>query len=395
MIKKLSFLFLTAAFVLSACSTLEVTIDQTPTPVVNASDVATVVAATLTAEPIQVVATLPATEQPVVDLPTFSNVAFYRTSVKPANCGEEDQHIFPARILQVHSHWDYANMRAGLIIRREWYSNGTLWAKYEEPWDFAKYGAKGTIKDMPIYDFDAGLAPGNYELRLYIDGQPQFDAASPIGFVVDKDWSLEIVSPNGRSTAVISLPQKLTIRQTDGVKWDLAQAHEIQSLAWFADSQHIVYADTDRSRAQGCTTVGIRHKLWIIDAATSTQQQIGRDDQNLHNPLLSPNGQYITAMSGSGYGATCMVDLSLGLVFVELDNKLQQVRSLDLQDFAGIPAAAVGSFIYPVNNGIWKDNTHFETGLSWTCAPSNNPGGIYLFDLTAKRATRTGDLPKP
>ncbi len=379
MFKKLIFLFLTITIMLSACGTFEISIDPTPTPPPTA---------TQTVRPTTTPETKP-TATKTLNTPKFSNPAFYQTSLKPANCAPEYGDVFPARILQVHAQWDYANMRAGLTIRREWYSNGKLWARYDEPWNFVKYGADGIIHDVPIYDLDAGLEPGDYELRLYINEEPQFDPAEKIGFRVDEDWAMEVISPNGRLTGIISRPQKLMIRESNGTKWELVNAHNITSLAWFADSKHIVYSDSDRTLTKGCSDIDIRHTLWIVDAATSNQYQIGGTAENLHGPLLSPDEKYIAALSGSGYGDACLMDSKP--VFIELSG-LQRIRSFSLQDFTGIPTAVSGSSIYTVNRGIWQDATRFEIGLSWTCNP-NNPGGIYSFDLENKQATRIGDLP--
>lgn len=380
MVKKIMFLFLIACFSLSACSTLEIALDQTPTPTTQPTDVSPTSTPTL----------FPTASAPG---PTFSNFLFYRTNLRPANCGNTYQKIFPARILQVHARWDYANMHAGLTIRREWYNDGNLWARYDEPWDFVKYGAEGSIDDVPIFDFDKGLPPGDYELRLYINDQPQFTPESKVGFVVDKDWSLEMMSPNQQLTAIISMPVKIMIREASGTKWELVKAHEISSLAWFEDSKHILYADTDRSQVQGCAPMGIRYTLWVIDAATAQQRQFGSDNENLHAPLLSSDEKYIAALSGSGFGDACVVDLKP--VFIELGDAYQETRRLRLQDFAGIPTTSADSVVYPANDGVWKDDTHFEIGLNWTCAPDNNPSGTYLFDLTTQQATRTGDLPQP
>lgn len=66
-------------------------------------------------------------------------------------------------------------MREGIVVTREWYRDGTLFIRRDEPWDFDKYGAFGTVEDVYIYDDVDGLLPGVYELRLYIDGVPQFD----------------------------------------------------------------------------------------------------------------------------------------------------------------------------------------------------------------------------
>lgn len=384
MVRKIIFLVLMASFSLSACSKVNVSLYHTPTPTKTPpADVAP----TSTPTPLLVAESASGT------VPTFSNFGFYRTSTKPVSCGNTYQNRFPARILQVHARWDYANMRAGLIIHRDWYSNGSLWASYEEAWDFAKYGEQGSINDVPIYDFDNGLPPGDYELHLYINGQPQFSEAAKVGFVVDKDWSLEIPSPNKQLTAIISQPQKLMIREASGTRWELLHAHEIPSLAWFADSNHILYADTDRSQAQGCTTMGIRYRLWVVDAATSQQHQIGSDSENLHAPLLSPDQKYVAAMSGSDYGDACAVDLKP--IFIALDNNFQEAHRLNLQDFAGIQSASADSVAYPVTDGTWQDETHFEIGLRWTCSPANDPSGMYVFDLATQQAIRTGDVPQP
>lgn len=399
MLKKISLLFLIVAIAISACGTLEVSVEQTPAPELAQTQPAGM---TLTPEPPQV-ATQPVTQQPVSDddppAPTFSDLAFFRTIKGAPGCVDRYQTVFPARIRQVYAGWNYANMRSGLTVRREWYRDGKPWFQRDEAWNFAKYGAKGTIKDISIYDFDAGLEPGDYELRLYINGQPQFDSHSKNDFLVDNVWSLETASPNGRLTAIIADPQRLIIREADGTQWERLRAHEISSVAWFPDSRHILYSDTDRSGSEGCTTIGIRYRVWIVDASTGDQYQIGSDDGNLHQPLLSPDGRFIVALTGSGWYDAGTVDL--GLVFIELDDRLRPVHSFSLQDFAGIPAETSSGNVYPAvkNNdwdiGVWQDSTHFRIGLDWTGLTAGNPRGIYLFDLVTMQAAKTGALPQP
>lgn len=393
--KKSLLVFLTSMTALSACGTLEVTVERT---VITDPTQPAQVEATVTPEPTpKLTQSVPETPAPEPFRPYFSSISFFTVSPQAtANCRERYSKVFPARVRQIHARWDYANMRDGLMIRREWYKDGVPWFQREQPWDFARYGANGTIRDISIYDFDAGLEPGNYELRLHIDGQPQSKLDTENSFVIDKDWSLEIASPNGRLTALTADPQKLMIREADGTKWELLAAHEISSLVWFPDSRHIAYTDTDRSQAIACSSIGIRHTLWIVDAATGKQHQIGTVGENLHNPLVSPDGHYIAARTGSGWGDACFVDLDL--VFIELDGNLQQVRALNPKDFTGFPAEppdADGEMMYPKGIGTWQDNTHFETGFSWTCSRVPNLGGIYLFDLAGGLADRTGDLPNP
>jgi hypothetical protein len=395
MFKKI-FHLLPLVLLLSACGTLEVGIYQTPTPAQP-----TQAEATSTPEPIQKpetrqTSTQLATETLALAAPSFSDVSFFMTTGETPDCAPRSQDIFPAYIRQVHARWNYANMRAGLTIRREWYHNGELWFQGDQAWDFAKYGKDGVISDISIYDFDAGLGPGKYELRLYINGQPQFNSESKISFLADQTQALETAAPNGLLTAIIADPQKLMLREADGTQWELLRAHSISKLEWFADSRHIVYSDTDHSQAQGCSSIGIRYTLWIVDTATGQQHQIGMDNENLHTPMLSPDERYIAALSGSGYGDACMIDLRL--VFVELDNNLYEVQHFSHQIFAGFPGEMPDSNSYPSLRDIagWQDTTHFKTGLRWTCLLQNDDlSGIYLFDLAGRQVIRTGNLSNP
>lgn len=86
-----------------------------------------------------------------------------------------DVRSFPAGTARIYALVYYQAMRDGLLFRREWYRNGVLWLVREEPWDFTKYGESGTITDLSIFTDNASLPSGTYELRLYLDGVPQFD----------------------------------------------------------------------------------------------------------------------------------------------------------------------------------------------------------------------------
>src|SRR5690348_3511217 len=117
MLRKLLFIFWATGILLSACGTLEVAVDQAspsgPTP------------EALT---------------PTAAVPAFAGLRF---NTEKNSSGAEA--AFPSCTRQIFATWEYANMRAGLTVRREWYRDGTLWLRREEPWDFAKYGANGTL----------------------------------------------------------------------------------------------------------------------------------------------------------------------------------------------------------------------------------------------------------
>ena len=383
MLKKMLFFILTIALTLSACTTLNVTIEQpvaTPQP--------TPQIATQTPEPIQTPTEEPTAQSNVF---TFTNLRFYWYPIKHGGCGPTYRVTFPAHVRRVRATWDYVNMNAKLSIRREWYHDGELWATYHELWDYAKYGANGTVDDTYIYDFDAGLPPGKYELRVFINDQLVFDPeAEPRSFTVDKDWSLEIDSPNGLTTAIIAEPDKLKLRSTNGTTWEVSKAHEIDSLAWFPDNKHIIYRDIEWPQRESCDNFGIRHTLWIVDAATGVQHSI----EGVGEPIVSPDGKYVATTDGTDNVSGCKVDTQLKLI--ALDGNFQPTLRLGLQDFSGIPPVVDGSSIAPatiMGNVHWKDATHFETILQWTCPTDKDPSGIYSFDIENKQATRIGDLP--
>jgi hypothetical protein len=77
----------------------------------------------------------------------------------------------------IYALWAYSNMTDGLIFRRDWYRDGTLWKTKEDVWSLAKYGANGTVTFISIYDMQKGLPNGHYELKLYINNQPQFSTS--------------------------------------------------------------------------------------------------------------------------------------------------------------------------------------------------------------------------
>jgi hypothetical protein len=96
---------------------------------------------------------------------------------------------FPAGTQRIYAQVSYESMADGMLFRREWYLNGEPWLTREEAWDFAKYSESGTLTDLSVFD-DAGLPPGTYELRLYLDGVPQFNVFTGFGersFVIEEE----------------------------------------------------------------------------------------------------------------------------------------------------------------------------------------------------------------
>jgi photosystem II stability/assembly factor-like uncharacterized protein len=162
MLKKI--LAILICFILTGCGTFNIRVEMAPA--------ATATAQPSLAQPTVKVQPLVLTAAPPAPTPFFGpNIRFSEGPGKP------ELRSFAPKTRQIYAIWDYANMHEGLVVLREWYLNGELWLSREEPWDFDKYGANGAITDVSIYDYDAGLPSGDYQLRMYIDGQPQFTAS--------------------------------------------------------------------------------------------------------------------------------------------------------------------------------------------------------------------------
>jgi photosystem II stability/assembly factor-like uncharacterized protein len=197
--------FITIAFclILTACGTFNIRVEMVPAATATPAIQPSLHLPTPKAQILAPTATL-------ASAPFFSpEIRFSEGKDKP------EQRVFPPKTRQVYAIWSYSNMSEGMTVLREWYLNGQLWLSREEPWDFAKYGASGTVTNISIFDIDAGLPSGDYQLRLYIDGQPQFtpsQAAEQSAFTIQ-----EVVQPILAS-----------IRMTDSLRgWGIDQVGRV------------------------------------------------------------------------------------------------------------------------------------------------------------------------
>ncbi|MEP6896435.1 MAG: hypothetical protein ABI986_12575, partial [Chloroflexota bacterium] len=167
--KKIFLCFSVIVFLISGCS-YDVQV-LTPVPAEpNSSPAQDVTLPIATA-----IATLePASITPTAGIP--SNALFYGMFFTTDAVNGAGQPNFPAGTQQVFAVWNYQNMKVGMTVKREWFLNGHEWLTREEPWDFAKYGASGTLRDISIFDHTIGLDSGAYQSRLYVDNVVQ-----PIG----------------------------------------------------------------------------------------------------------------------------------------------------------------------------------------------------------------------
>jgi len=370
-------------FPLSACS-FDVQI-VTPIPVPSESlastEPATVPVATISATADKSSATPPQGQS----IPRFFNARF---ADSPDN--ESFRSSYSIGIKEIFAIWDYENMEDGLIVRREWYLDGRLWLQREEPWDFSKYGEKGTVRDVSIYDLDVGLPAGAYQLRLFIEGvQQPIGASSKIPVetwanfsILPDEFYAGFLSPNSQWSAQILSGGRLIVRDINGSPTELFVGLEIPYLVWLPDSRHILFVDRDRSGKQPDTPMGVRDDLWIVDIMNTETHLLYRSNSAFSGsagPVPSADGHYVAAIDGSGFGDACIVDSRL--IFFRLARDFLSLTILRQEEFAGIPSAP-DSTVYPVEEGAWQNNTQYLANLNGTCNIEQNRMGSYLFDVS-------------
>jgi hypothetical protein len=331
------------------------------------------------------------TPVPPTTYPVFTNA---RMGASP----DDPNHptFFPAGTKAVYAIWDYQNMREGLMIRREWYWNGQPWITREEAWDFEKYGANGTIRDITIFDNETGLNSGVYQLRLFIDnvlqpiGPEIYTPVNPwITFNIGTDEEYAgYASPDFRSSVEVFGEKRIVLQIEGGISKKIFAAREVPYVSWFPDGSHFLFVDRDRSEQQLGTNLGVRDDLWLVDVPSGDLRLLYKNDiafQGRAGPIVSPSGRYIASLEGSGFGDACLVDSRL--IFIELASDLNSMRLIKQEEFSGVPAFNEG-FIYPVEDGTWQSDHDFLVTLDGTCNADKGQLGPYLFNLADRTATK-------
>lgn len=275
-------------------------------------------------------------------------------------------------------------MRAGMLIRRDWYHNNVLWITREEPWDFAKYGASGTMRDISVYELDSGLLSGAYRFELYIDTKPQpiFGGLYwPTFTIMENEFSAQAYSPNGAWLAFVRDPALLSVVGASGTLQDMYAGKEITNLVWLTDSKHLIFVDRDRSN-QNAAGLGILDDLWIINVETGQSLLLYQDNGPLLKQLLvssrSDGTYFVAAVEGSGYADACLVNARV--VFFEINQEFEASSRYVQMDFAGVPTGQ-DMFVYPSDQGEWLNNSEFRVPLDFTCTTDTTLKGSYIFDL--------------
>ncbi len=387
--KSLIFLLVIASLVSGCSFSVEILTPAAPQPVLQSAS------ETPTSEPIS------ATPSPgIISLPSqFDDVSF---TLNPIDAG--NIYAFPNGTKQVFAIWNYHNMGEGMVVRREWYLDGKLWLEREEPWDFAKYGANGTMRDVSIYDFDVGLPSGVYQLRMFVDGILQ-----PIGYVFNgqkQTWANFEIQPVMTLTSASSSPdnlwavstygmKRIVLRDNAGAPTEIYTGREINYLTWFGDSRHFLFVDRDYSGQQAGSPFGIRDELYIAEVATGQVSLLYTSDgpfQGYGGPQPSLSGRYIAGLVGSGFGDACFVDSRL--IFFEMTEDFKSAKAMEQKIFRGVPSGA-DSVVYPAQEGSWWAGDQYLVTLNGTCGMDTSLLGPFVFDVPGLKASLKSMLATP
>ncbi|MCB8981809.1 MAG: hypothetical protein H6657_30750 [Ardenticatenaceae bacterium] len=319
--------------------------------------------------------------------PQFSNLVLLPNASAP-------QPDMPFTTQELYAVWDYAGMTAADQLERLWYFNGELWLERDEPWDMAQYGANGRIGDVFIYDYEPNLRAGDYRLVLKVNGVELASAEHTIpAFTVGP-----IVEPESGLLAAVQNHKALVMRRPDGsfIGWE--SFGDIVDLAWLPGGQNLVYSEQVVVNAELPGTLGLRHNLWLHNVITGQKQLLSTTDDDLHSPVVSPDGRYLALYSGTLYGDACYVDANVHIM--ELNSSGQRVSLVALADFSGLPVVenalpqpdlfAPNGGPFDPTPGTWLDGHTLATRLTWYCATSD-AAGLYALDINGRTAVKIAE----
>lgn len=363
-----------------------------PTPTLAAQ--ATNQPGTATAEPTQQATAV--STQTTVGKAQFSNLVLLPNRVSLS--AGWPQPYTPLVTDELYAVWNYAGMSATDQLERLWYFNGDLWLERSEAWDMSKYGANGRVVDVFVYDYEPALAPGHYRVVLKVNG---VELASAEHTIATNTLSPE-VEPNSGFTAAVQNNKTLVLRRADGTTASWSASGDIVDFAWIPGGQAIVYSEQIVVNAELPGTLGLRHNLWLQNVISDDKWQLGNTDENLHTPVVSPDGRYLALFSGTLYGDACGLDAYLHIM--ELTADFQRSNLVDLSTFSGFPTVEGAQpqpypwepdyNAYDPKPGEWVNNDTLKTGIVWICAETE-ARGVYHLDANGRTAQKVAELEIP
>jgi Tol biopolymer transport system component len=149
----------------------------------------------------------------------------------------------------------------------------------------------------------------------------------------------------------------------------------VHDFDWMPDGEHVVYTLADETERMRPTTLGIRYSVWVARADGSDARQLA---EALHDVQVSPDGQVIAAVKGSGFGDACIVDRQLAFLLPAPD--LRSARTLGVTTFDGYPAIDQDHSFYLSGSVSWVSDRLVLARFLLTCAADYGIAGRYVVD---------------
>ncbi len=354
-----------------------------------------------TAVPTESTTAAPVVQTAVPTQASVSNPQFTNLALLPNRASLSagwPQPYTPLTTEELYAVWDYSGMTAAHKVERLWYYNGDLWLERSELWDMATYGANGRVEDIFVYDYEPNLAPGHYRVVLKVNGVVLASAEHTI----PTNTMAPKIEPNSGFTAAVQDNKTLVLRRVDGTTASWNALGDIVDFEWLPGGQALVYSEQMVVNATLPGRLGLRHNLWLQDVITGQKRQLGSIDEDLHTPLVSPDGRSLALFSGTMYGDACGLDAELYIMSLTADG--QRISLVTLANFSGFPTVT-GARPQPTvwgggdgpsipKPGEWIGNQTLKIGISWICAETD-AHGIYQLDVYGRTAEKVAELELP
>ncbi|MFK7800481.1 MAG: hypothetical protein AB8G95_02510 [Anaerolineae bacterium] len=301
---------------------------------------------------------------------------------------------------EVFAIWLYRGMLDGTLVRRDWYFNDELFISKEENWDIDIYGEGGFRTDVSIYDYEVGLREGDYRLELFIDGELKANEA----FTVVPPYTLtSLTEPVSGKRASSEGFNTVVVNNPDGSQDQVALGGRIQSVDWFPGGDKMIIS-TKKVVDPDSDLLAFAHayELWLWDLKGKSVINIGTVADNFQLPVVSPDGNTIAVLAGSGYGDACVIDLRLTFLKMDGLSVTEKISTEQLAIGSGSIDSATAWTIHEdegyrehqietlsdeiISSGSWIDSNRFSTTFGFTdCSDNYGNYEVNLSELTAKK----------
>ncbi len=172
----------------------------------------------------------------------------------------------------------------------------------------------------------------------------------------------------------------------------LAPNTSVHDFDWLSDGQHVVYTLMDKTHQKSPGwPFGIEYSAWVTPIDRFASTKIADD---VHDLYVAPNGRYIAALRGSGYGDVCVIDWHQ--VFLLLAPDLKSTQLLSPENRAVLPLEEQGAAIFTDMDRVSWINDHVAKVTTFTCTEINNGEDhrvkthTYLVDLNKQVMVEVG-----